>query len=162
MNDIFIVKTKKGAFYLIDPSDAPRVMQYTWCKNNGGYATCGTSDWSSMHALIMTPPKGAQVDHENRYKFDNRRRNLRIVTQGYNNHVRQKIEAIDGWTPSTKYRGVCAPTKYKNYAKPYIAQLKINGKTHNLGYFATAQEAALAYNKKATEIYGERAVLNII
>jgi hypothetical protein len=52
----------------------------------------------------------------------------------------------------------------KNRKKPYKAELetKINGKkrVYRLGRFNTAQEAALAYDMKAREILGNRAVLN--
>jgi DNA-binding transcriptional regulator WhiA len=35
-------------------------------------------------------------------------------------------------------------------------------KEYNLGYYATEEEAAITYNKKALELYGENARLNII
>ena len=35
---------------------------------------------------------------------------------------------------------------YKNYKKPYVARPQINGKRHFLGYFATAEEAKVAYD----------------
>jgi tRNA splicing ligase len=44
--------------------------------------------------------------------------------------------------------------------KKYRAIISVHGKTVHIGMFPTAEEAALAYNKKSIEIYGERAKIN--
>lgn len=56
----------------------------------------------------------------------------------------------------TGYRGV---TKEKNR---YRAVIYHERKAHNLGFFDTAEEAAKAYNKKSTELFGETGSLNKI
>jgi hypothetical protein len=61
---------------------------------------------------------------------------------------------------TSKYLGV-SWTK-GNKGKPWVSQLAHEGKNYNLGYYKTEEEAALAYNKKALEIRGEYAQLNII
>jgi len=43
----------------------------------------------------------------------------------------------------------------------HITRIKHNGKTKTIGYFADKEEAALAYNKKATELFGEFARINV-
>jgi hypothetical protein len=57
---------------------------------------------------------------------------------------------------ASKYRGV-RPLK-----KRWGAYIAFNYVDYALGIFDTEIEAALAYNKKALEFYGEKAVLNII
>lgn len=46
--------------------------------------------------------------------------------------------------------------------KLWKASITYNKKRIFLGYFASEKEAAKAYNEKASELFGERAVLNEI
>jgi hypothetical protein len=57
---------------------------------------------------------------------------------------------------STGYTGV-----YMEHSR-YRAIISINGKAVHLGMFDTPEEAALAYNKKSKEIYGEKGKINKI
>jgi hypothetical protein len=44
----------------------------------------------------------------------------------------------------------------------FRAVISINRKSVHIGMFDTAEEAALAYNKKSKELYGEGGKINII
>jgi hypothetical protein len=55
------------------------------------------------------------------------------------------------------YRGVCLRSE-NNWA----ARINFIKKEYYLGCFKTKEEAALAYNKKAIELLGTKAKLNII
>lgn len=59
-------------------------------------------------------------------------------------------------TSDTGYTGV-----YKEHGK-YRALISFKGSTIHLGMFPTAEEAALAYNKKSFELFGEEGKINII
>lgn len=59
---------------------------------------------------------------------------------------------------SSKYFGV----SLKKSNNKWWAYLTLEGKKFSVGYFSTEKEAALAYNKKATELLGDKARLNII
>lgn len=54
-----------------------------------------------------------------------------------------------------KYRGVT-----KSYKEKWLSRMYIDGKREYLGCFSTPVEAAKAYDKKAYELYGDKAILN--
>lgn len=60
---------------------------------------------------------------------------------------------------STGFRGVKFAA-HKPLSKPFKADISISGKTTSLGYYATAEDAARAYDRKAVELYGPLAVTN--
>ena len=59
------------------------------------------------------------------------------------------------------YRGVYL-VKSGNRAKKWMAQIRKNYKDIFIGYYATKEEAAKAYNEAATEYFGEFSNLNVI
>lgn len=84
--------------------------------------------------------------------------NVRWATrleQGYN-------KDFDQTNTKSKYRGVTKASGFETRKKGWIARLKYNDKTYNLGYFYTEEEAAIAYNVKVLEVWGSDAILNII
>jgi group I intron endonuclease len=62
------------------------------------------------------------------------------------------------FSATSKYVGVC----WNRNKNKWQATIKKNKKCYNLGMFLSEEEAALAYNKKAIELYGENANINII
>jgi len=88
------------------------------------------------------------IDHINRDSTDNRICNLRDVPQSLNNHNRGKYKN------TTYYRGVTKKDKL------YQARITYMKKVKSLGYYETPEEAAMAYDKAAIDIYGEFATLN--
>lgn len=67
----------------VDSKDYDEVAKHKWRLHPRGYAvtTVGTI---LMHRLIMKPIDGLYVDHINHDKLDNKRSNLRCVTQKVN------------------------------------------------------------------------------
>lgn len=94
-----------------------------------------------------------QVDHINNVKDDNRIVNLREATNAENS--KNKKAQVGG---SSKYKGVCW---YKSSSK-WSAQIRVNYKKIHLGHYDNEEEAALAYNKAALELFGEFAKINEI
>lgn len=109
-----------------------------------------------MSRFIMNAPKGMVVDHINGNPLDNRRENLRVCTQAENTR-NQRLSR----TNTTGYKGV---TKRKiNHSiktKRFYARITINRKRIELGYFATVEEAARAYDDAARKHHGQYARLN--
>lgn len=106
-----------------------------------------------LHRLIMNTPEGFDTDHINHDKLDNRKENLRIVSRSQNNmNQRPQIGR------TSKYKGVHWNKRGGNWK----SEIKMNGKSKWSRVFKTEQEAVIAYNKAAKELFGEFANINII
>lgn len=152
----------KGKITIIDSIDYELLSKYKWhiCHD---YAVTNRKAIDAnghlkrrliyLHKFIINPPKGMEVDHINGNKLDNRRCNLRIATRSQNQINTKKISGC-----TSKYRGV----SWHKSAKKWRAQIQINGKKIPIGIFIDEIDAALAYNKKAIEYFGEFPRLNII
>ena len=90
------------------------------------------------------------IDHINGNGLDNRRENLRQANTAQNCRNRGKI--------STKknFKGVFEDPK----SKQFIAKVKMNRKNYYLGRFDSEIEAALTYDAKVKELFGEFARTN--
>lgn len=147
-----------GNIALIDDDDLPKVIGYSWYEYKG-YAVRmsrkheGKRKMLFLHRLILPSATGMVIDHINRNRLDNRKSNLRISTRKNNNRNRKRIEGA-----SSPYRGVI----WRPHAKKWKAYIKSDKKQHHLGYFEKPEEAAMAYNIAAYELFGEFAVLNPI
>ena len=105
------------------------------------------------HAIMGKPPKGLVVDHINHNGLDNRKDNLRFGTNQQNQQNSRSHK-----NSSSQYKGV---SLYKRpRSKRWEAYITHKRKKTHIGYFTCAHEAALAYNKKAKELFGEYALLN--
>jgi hypothetical protein len=104
--------------------------------------------------FIQNPDNKYSVDHIDGIKSNNELSNLRWATRTEQRRNTSKQQA----TASSQYKGV-SWNKDKNKWHSYI---KYNGKQNTLGYFQTQEEAALAYNLKATEHFGEFKKLNVL
>lgn len=98
-----------------------------------------------LHRLIVECPEGYFVDHINHDPLDNRRQNLRIATPSQNS--RNMLRHKDSKSP---FKGVY------QHRERWVAKIE----NQNLGSFATAEHAALAYNDAAARRFGEFACFN--
>lgn len=130
------------------------ILQNSYWTCSSGVVRCPTDRKPITHS-ILGEIKGLIIDHINRDNHDNRRQNLRYVTHAFNAH-NAKIRSDN----TSGYKGVYfVKSKPKT---PFRALIVFNQKRIALGYHETAIQAAVAYNNKAKELYGENAVLNII
>jgi len=103
------------------------------------------------HVIIGKPPKGKMVDHIDRNGLNNRRENLRLTTNSQNQRNSK------GSSKSSQYKGVYRDISNNKWA----ANIGHEGKVIYIGSFTCEKEAALAYNKKALELWGdEHAFMN--
>lgn len=98
--------------------------------------------WLYVHGYW--PP--AYIDHINRNRADNRIANLRMATQSQNN-VNSAIRSDN----STGHKGVVFDAGRGRF-RAYIVQ---KGKQKHLGRFRLFEDACSAYDRAASEMFGE-------
>lgn len=115
-----------------------------WMVNAGGKQRLASRVIWEMHNGPI--PRGMEIDHINRDKSDDQVENLRLATRFQNNaNTRAKISNTSGFKGVDLHKG----------GPKWRARIRINGQRLNIGVFETAEEAAAAYNAKASEAFGE-------
>lgn len=152
----------------VDDEDYESLMAYRWqlfiikAKNTvkhyakrieyipGGK---GKSRCILMHRVILgvTDPD-LHVDHQNNDGLDCQRHNLRVATDSQNAQNRHILRS----TKSSRFRGVSKTRR----GKPWRASICLDRHRMYIGCFWEECDAALAYNLKAHELFGEFARLN--
>lgn len=152
--DITIIRMKGGKECLVSTEVFERLWPYTWCVEGTGYAMSRTSGQAvKMHRLIMGAKEGEYVDHIDGNPLNNTLGNLRLCKK-QQNEFNQKIRTDN----TSGYKGVSLLKESGRY-RAYINKNRIR---YELGIFLTKEEAALAYNRKAVELFGEYARLNMV
>ena len=106
-----------------------------------------------MHRFILGKCGDLQIDHIDGNGLNNTKKNIRFVTRAQNQA--NSMKHVKG---TSIYKGVFFDKK-RNKWRAAIAK---ESKFKFIGYYKSEAEAALAYNKKATEVFGEYAKLNVI
>ena len=153
-----------GHKVIVDDEDFEELSRYNWHPANShdkkvAYAK-GHIDGIliKMHRFILKiheyDIKNKLIDHKDRNGLNNQKENLRIcsISDNQHNSIKSKRGKI------SKYKCV----GFNKKLQKYNAYITYYSKQIHLGYFDLEIDAALAYNKKATELFGEYACLNII
>ena len=140
---------------LVDDEDYDMLMQYKWHLSVNIYAEANikiNNKWTTkrMHKFLINTPNKMEVDHIDGNGLNNQKSNLRIVTTSQNQMNRKKQNG------SSIYKGVY----FDNNANKWCAQIYVNKKRIYLGLFINEKDAAIVYNEKAKELFGEFANLN--
>ena len=140
----------------VDDEDYEELNKYKWFAHkhrNTFYAERASSKKDNpdfkqhivkMHRLITSCPNNMQIDHVNGNGLDNRKENLRIVTNRENGQNRHEIT-------SSKYNGV----RWHKASSKWEAQIKFNGKNRYLGVFDNELDAATAYRVACVYLTGK-------
>lgn len=120
------------------------------CLGNCGYIQIMVdSKTHQAHSLVYLFHHGFipdRIDHKNQNKTDNKIENLRDCSASQNawNQCKRK-------TNKSGYKGVY----FNKQAGKFHSQITVNYKKKHLGFFATPEEAHIAYCKAAKDLHGE-------
>ena len=135
--------------FLFDLEDYDKIKNYCWSINKDGYiysSELGSNNIVFLHRLIMNPKDNELVDHIEHNKFDNRKSKLRIVNKSQN--------AMNSIIPINNTSGVKGVYWIKKYQK-WLASIKINQRTINLGYYINFNDAVKALKDAEEKYFGE-------
>lgn len=141
----------KGKYAIVDLEDYHKVQQFLWIAHkdkNTMYARRALPrvggkqrDEKMHHAIVGKPPSGMTVDHINGNGLDNRKCNLRIVTNREN--------CMNRHVPSSgSYPGVT----WNKRARVWNAQARIGGKHVHIGTYRSEEDAYAAYVARVTPL----------
>jgi hypothetical protein len=147
----------QGQIAVVDAEDFEKLSRYKWFAIRGHHTFyVATRDKTThriilMHRVIMQAPDGMVVDHVDGNGLNNCRSNLRICTQKQNTYNSRPKGGKSG------FKGVDYD-KGTGKCRAYICH---QGKRIPLGVFDSEIEAARARDRKARELQGEHAWLNL-
>ncbi|MGA2173232.1 MAG: AP2 domain-containing protein [Sedimentisphaerales bacterium] len=151
----------EGEWTIVEQEDYYRLGNLKWCISGNGSkfyvarnvkAGPGKTRVVLLHREIMNAPRGIVVDHQNRNTLDNRKANLRLVTQSQNQYYKVKTKS----KTTSRFIGVYFEKRTGRWA----AKIKYRGNGKWLGRFDNEIAAAKAYDEAAKKYHGEFARLN--
>lgn len=150
------IELTQGKFAIVDADDFDILSRFRWQLLRSGrsrYAiNCDDGRLVRMHRLIMHAPESLWCDHINGDGLDNRRCNLRLCTPTQN-----RRNARPNANGTSKYKGV----SFNRAKRKWIATIEAgDARQIYIGSYDFEQDAAIAYDDKAIELFGEFAWLN--
>lgn len=132
-----------GKASIVDDDIAAWAARWRWRLYGKGYVgrgiyvpTKGRYRIGYLHRIVVDCPVGLMVDHINGDPLDNRRENLRVVTQGENNQNQNKARASKTGFRNV-YRCECG-------CGDFYVKFNLNGKYRRVGQYPTLDEAVTA------------------
>lgn len=144
-----------SSFALVDTADYMMAMAHAWhvrrSKDGHPYAVAKIDGCNvSMHRWLLGMP-AVSIDHVDRDGLNNRRRNLRLAGPAMNrgNSIVQRRN-------TSGYKGV----SFSKRRRCWRADIGVYYRKISLGTFASAEDAARAYDVAARKYFGDYARLN--
>lgn len=148
----------QGKVAIIDDDMYDYLMQFRWYYT-GRYAATKSTAFSKtgnktyMHRLVAQTPVGMETDHIDGDGLHNWRANLRNCTHAQNNLNRKA---------NTHKRSIYKGVFWQKNRRCWGAAIHKNGSQISLGQFDFEEDAGIAYNYAALELFGEFAFFNDI
>lgn len=135
-----------GNKFYFDKEDYDLISEYCWHSDSKGYIVTVRPKNIRMHRLVMKIEGNDIIDHINLNKADNRKENLRIVTNSQN-RMNTRIPICN--TSGTK--GVC----YVKSRDKWCAYISVNKKRITLGRYNNIEDAIAAREAAEKLYFGE-------
>lgn len=149
-NNVYVYFNNIQDYFICDLDDFYKIKDFTWWAKYskwGYYAVATIGDKKvRLHRMIVNCPDGMQVDHINGNTLDNRKCNLRVVTNQQN--------SINSCKPSNNtsgYKGVYLDKQRRKW----VANIKVDYKTIYLGRFDNINDAIKAREEAEIKYFGE-------
>jgi len=152
-----LIPLNKNKYAIIDDEDYETLSRYSWsviCTKKGKeYAVRWIpGSIKFMHREILNAPTNRIVDHKDGNGLNNQKGNIRICTYSQNNASARKRTGC-----ASIYKGV----EWSRSKRKWRSRIGVSkGRKVHIGYFSNERDAAIAYDKKAKEVYGEFAYIN--
>lgn len=155
------IELSRGYVSLVDVEDYEYLSHWKWhASERHNVVRARRNDYSNgkhkivyMHRVIMNAPNGFVCDHIDFNGLNNTKSNLSLCSiQDNSCHARKFRKS------SSIYKGV----SWNKCKRCWIAYITKNRKIYYLGQYSNEEEAAVAYNKAAVELFGEFAEPNQI
>ena len=155
LGTLTVLFDSKGNKCYIDTEDYERVKPYYWFQSRGYfYTVTGRKHCRiQLHRFILSDCSSIDIDHRNRKKWDNRKKNLRPATRAENIINRDVIS-----TNKTGYTGVSFSTSRGKYR----AYITVDGHQKHLGFFddpVSAYNARLKAERKYYKDFSSKEVM---
>jgi len=149
-----VILSSNGTPIEVDEADFDWLNQRQWSTFTTHDLTYARDDKPSpavyIHRLIVGAVKGEYVDHINRNGLDNRRENLRIVSQGVN--------IANAKMASNNTSGFKGVTRFRN---GWMVQIKFHQRHLSSNVIKDIREAALLRDELARRLFGDIVYLNL-
>ena len=143
------IRLTKGFVATVDGADFKPLSQHYWHAHVTKNTTYARSRINGrlvyMHRLLLSAPRGKEVDHVNSDGLDNRRSNIRLCTKSQNNANRRSFKG------TSRYKGVYFDKKRNRW----VAEIQKDGRRRWLGMFEDESDAGEAYRNASLELFGE-------
>lgn len=155
------IQLSNGGVALVDDEDFEDMNRFKWFGHSEGNTVYawrhqynGHREYGKvkMHRQIMKAKPGEILDHADSNGLNNQKSNLRFCSFSQN--------LMNTCIPRNNVSGFKG-VSYHRQNKRWRATINKDGKQVSLGCYGTPEEAALAYNRKAAELFGEFARPNV-
>ena len=137
--------TSKGEEFYFDQEDYDLIKDYCWYITSKGYVSTTINKRTiKFHRLLF--PDSQQIDHRNHKKNDNRKCNLREVTNTQN--------CINRSLQSNNTSGVTG-VYWNKQSNKWVASITVDKKLIFLGYFNQFENAVQARKTAEEHYFGE-------